>query len=125
MQYLVATDSVHTTAVACDYLEEHAAPDATVTVVTVTEPGQEDRDSMDAINVARARLAAVAAVETDRRDGDPAVEILAAAEETGADIVVIGRQAGRRGTRALGETARQVIAGAAVPVVVVPRPTVD
>ncbi|MFQ3320227.1 MAG: nucleotide-binding universal stress UspA family protein [Natronomonas sp.] len=122
MQYLVATDSVHTTAAACDYLEGRLDPNDAVAVVTV--PGDETRDADDALNVANARLLGKAMVETDRladTDADTASAILTAANERNADIIVLGPHAGVAGAGpALGSTARTVAEAADVPVVIVP-----
>lgn len=121
MHVLIATDSVHTTAAACDYLEPRLDPEDTVTVVSV--PGVESRDADDALNVANARLLGYANVETDRleSDGDPASAILSAMADRTPDIVVVGPHAGSpdAGPR-LGSTARRIIEAADVPVVVVP-----
>lgn len=130
MHYLVATDSVHTTAAACDYLLGTGGvdPEDRVTALAVAPAG--DRDADDALNVVRSRLAGAAAVETVRRTGDPAAEVLAAADEREADLLVVGARAGdpdagpadgeRRDAADLGSTARAVAAGAEVPVAVVP-----
>ena len=121
MRYLVATDSVHTTAAACDYLEGRLDDGDVVSVVTV--PDVDGRDAGDALNVANARLAGAAAVETERlpAEGDPASAILAAANERNADVLVVGVHGGApEAGPALGGTARRVIEGADVPVVVVP-----
>lgn len=120
MQYLVATDSVHTTAAACDYLEDHLESDDRVDVVTV--PAAETRDADDALNVANARLLGHAEVRTERLDGDdPESAILAAANERDADTIVIGPHAGTPDAGpSMGGTARRIIEGADVPVVVVP-----
>ena len=121
MRYLVATDSVHTTAAACDYLEERLEAGDAVSVVTVPDVG--DRDAADALNVANARLAGRAEVETERlaADGDPASAILAAANDRDADVLLVGPHAGTPNAGpALGSTARRVVEGADVPVVVVP-----
>lgn len=126
MRYLVATDSVHTTAAAADYLEPRLGPDDEVTVLAVAE----GRDAGDALNVARARLAAVGGVETERRTGDPAAAILAAADEHGADVLVLGARSGRPGAAGergadVGTTARRVLGAADVPAVVVPLPDLE
>ena len=121
MRFLVATDSVHTTAAACDYLESRLDAEDTVTVVTV--PDSDNRDGEDALNVANARLLGHATVETERleADGEPASAVLAAAESHSAEIVIIGPHAGAPGAGPrLGGTASQVIETADVPVVVVP-----
>jgi nucleotide-binding universal stress UspA family protein len=121
MRYLLATDSVHTTAAACDYLEPRVDADDTVSVVTVSGSGT--RDGEDALNVANARLLGDTTVETERleADGSPASSILAAVASNSADIVIIGPHAGVPGAGpTLGSTARQVLEAADVPVVVVP-----
>ncbi|MFO7927870.1 MAG: universal stress protein [Halobacteriota archaeon] len=121
MHVLIATDSVHTTAAACDYLESRLDPEDTVTVVSV--PGTDARDADDALNVANARLLGYATVETDRlaSDGDPTSAILSAVADRTPEIVVVGQHAGspEAGPR-LGSTARGIIEGVDVPVVVVP-----
>jgi len=121
MQYLVATDSVHTTAAACDYLEPRLDPDDTVAVVTV--PGARARDSDDALNVANARLLGHASVETARleTDGDPASAILAAVADRSPDVVIVGPHAGTSDAGpSLGDTARRIVKSVDSPVVVVP-----
>ncbi|WP_336133814.1 universal stress protein [Natronomonas amylolytica] len=121
MQYLVATDSVHTTAAACDFLEDCLDGGDSVAVVTV--PDADTRDAADALNVANARLLGYADVTTERldSDGDPASAILAAATERNADTIAIGPHAGTDGAGpAMGSTARRIVEGADVPVVVVP-----
>lgn len=121
MQFLIATDSVHTTAAACDYLEARLQADDSVAVVTV--PGPDIRDANDALNVATARLQGDGEVETERldTDGDPTSAILAAATQRSADGIVIGPHAGLpEAGPALGSTARRIIEAADVPVVVVP-----
>ena len=121
MEYLIATDSVHTTAAACDYLEPRLGSDDTVVVVTV--PGEDDRDGDDALNVATARLLGRAEVETERleTETDPAEAILAAAADRSPDVLVVGPHAGVPDAGpTLGRTAKRVIEGADRPVVVVP-----
>ena len=124
MHYLVATDSVHTTAGACDYLEGRLNADDAVSDVSVPDAG--DRDTDDALNVADVRLIGDWDVETDRleTEGDPASAILAAANDRAADVVLVGPHAGTPGAGpALGSTTRRVIEGVDVPVVVVPLST--
>lgn len=121
MRYLVATDSVHTTAAACDYLETRLEDDDFVSVVSV--PGTDERDAEDALNVVTARLAGRADITTEQflTDGDPAPGILSAANNADVDVIVIGPHAGDPDAGPeLGGTARRIIEGADVPVVVVP-----
>lgn len=121
MHVLIATDSVHTTAAACDYLEPRLDPEDTVTVVSVS--GADARDADDALNVANARLLGYAHVETERieADGDPAPAILSAVAARTPDVVIVGQHAGdpEAGPN-LGNTAQRIIESIDVPVVVVP-----
>jgi nucleotide-binding universal stress UspA family protein len=126
MHYLVATDSVHTTAAACDYLEERLDGPATDTVTVLTVTAGDERAAGEAANVARARLAGRAAVETATREGDPAEAILAAVDEVGADVLVLGPRSGDPGvTTDLGGTATAVLARSPVPALVVPLERLD
>lgn len=97
MRYLVATDSVYTTAAACDYLEDRLDGEDAVLVATVPDGGSRDGD--DALNVANARLAGRAEVETRRleTEGDPSAAIVAAAHDRGSDAILVGGHAGVRG----------------------------
>lgn len=120
-RFLLATDSVHTTAAACDYLVDRTTGDDAVTALAVREPGIDGRDGEDALNVATVRLGAGPTVETEIREGPPAQVILSAADEVGADEIVLGPRRGVPGAgEALGGTAVAVLERAAVPVVVVP-----
>jgi nucleotide-binding universal stress UspA family protein len=116
-QFLLATDSVHTTAAACDYLAGRLADDDAVRVLAVVGGGLDERDAGDALNVAPARLPGAG---TETREGDPAGEILAAAE--GVDELLLGARSGDPQARAegLGSTAAAVLAEAPCPVVVLP-----
>lgn len=118
--FLVATASVHTTAAACDYLQERAGAADTVLVVSVTEPDLPARDAGDAGNVARTRLVEPT-VETITREGDPSAVIQALVAERAVDEVVIGSRRGDPdATPGLGGTAADLLVSLAVPVVVVP-----
>lgn len=126
MHALVATDSVHTTAAACDYLESRLGSDDTVTVIAPTEP--DTRDADDALNVANARLLGYAEIETERlvldADEDATSVILGAVEDQEPNILIIGKHThGPNGDSSLGSTARKLIEASAVPVVVVPTVT--
>lgn len=138
MRYLLATDSVHTTAAACDYLDPRLDPDDRVEALTVVSPdagGAEtaggprsspSRDAADAANVASARLAGRATVETLVRRGPPAETILSAVEERDPDVVLVGVRGGRPGAGpGLGSVARSVLEGVDRPVVVLPLPDLD
>ncbi|WP_455449417.1 universal stress protein [Natrinema thermotolerans] len=125
MQYLVGTDSVHTTAAICDYLEERANGDDAVTVVAVAPADDPTarRDCEEALNVAPVRLAAAGEVETAVRTGEPVEELRDAATASAADELVVGAHSGDPdATRDLGSTTRRLLADADRPVVVVPIP---
>ncbi len=127
MHYLVGTDSVHTTAAICDYLERRATPDDAVTVVAVVSPNDSTarRDGQEALNVASVRLTGVGTVETELREAEdePATALLEVVDERGVDSLVVGP---RRGTPSatgdVGSTAIELLARATVPVVVVSLP---
>ncbi|ELY86301.1 universal stress protein [Natrinema altunense] len=125
MEYLIGTDSVHTTAAICDYLDDRVTTADTVTAVAVL-PADEPtarRDADEALNVAAVRLAAAGGVETERRSGSPAPVLLETAAEGDVDELVIGAHGGDPdATRDVGSTARRVLADATRPVVVVPIP---
>jgi nucleotide-binding universal stress UspA family protein len=112
-RFLLATDSVHTTAAGCDYLSDRLEGDDAVIALTVLEDAGTERDAADALNVATVRLPT--ATETARREGTPAPAILDAAGARDADeIVLVETESG-----AMSSTVRAVIADADRPVVVV------
>lgn len=123
---LLATDSVHTTAAACDYLGSRLGDGDTVVVATVTTDTVSERDAGDAANVARTRLFEPT-VETVRRSAeadDPAAvaaSITAVAAETGADEILLGRVSGdpERAGEPPGSTANALLETASRPVVLV------
>ena len=120
---LVATASVHTTAAACDHLAGRLDGDDAVLVLGVTEPGIDARDPGDAANVARTRLVEPT-VEVLTREGDPATEIAAVADERGVDLVVLGATRGDPDSAGdpPGSTVRTLLAKARWPVTVLPSP---
>lgn len=125
-RFLVATDSVHTTATACDYLQGRLDADDEVVVVAVSERENEEsgRDAADAANVARVRLADTDVV-VDSREGKPGPEIETAVEAHDADELVVGARSGEPGVesgteRRVGSTVDYLVTNATVPVVVVP-----
>lgn len=119
--HLVATDSIHATAAACDYLEGRLAPEDTVTVAALGDPGT--RDAGDATNVATARLAGRATVETTRLTADdddrlPGAVLVAADSYDVGEIVLDDRSAGE--DERPSDAVVRIIDTATVPVVVVP-----
>lgn len=122
MQYLVGTDSVHTSATACDYLEQRLTADDGVVAVAVasrTSPRRSDRQ--EALNAFRVRLAGVDSVETELRGGDAAAEIRAAADERGAEEIVVGPHRGDPDVDAApGGTLVDLLGSATRPVTVLP-----
>ena len=122
---LLATDSVHTTAAACDYLGERLGTEDTVVVVTVRTDVVSERDAGDAANVARTRLFEPT-VETVQRGADDdtaavAAAIRAVAAENDADEIVLGRVSGdpERAGEPPGSTATALLETATRPVVLV------
>lgn len=119
-RYLVAVQTVHEAAIACDYLVERVGPADHVTVLTVLPPGNDPRDGGDAANVVAVRLGEVTTVESAVREGEPASTVLDEADDVD-ELVVVG---GAPDDGVLGGTTRAVVAGAGIPVVVLPAPSV-
>jgi nucleotide-binding universal stress UspA family protein len=123
--FFVATDSVHTTAATCDYLQDRLGDGDTVVVCSVAAEGAA-RDPGDACNVARVRLGATASVDTATRAGDPVAELTAAIAEADPDEIVIGQRGGTPAASSdLGGTAQALLARIDRPVVVLPVPDLD
>ena len=103
----------------------HVINPATATSPELMYVTEEVRCSMrqhgdELLTNARATVPADVPAETLLREGDPAAEIVAAARERDADLVVLGtRGRGRLATFLLGSTAEQVVRGAHCPVVTV------
>lgn len=122
---LVGTDSVHTTAAACDYLAPRLGEADTVVFCTVTGEGVSERDAGDAGNVARTRLVepAVEIRDPEGRSGDETVAgvLRRVVEESGADELLVGSTRGDPATAgdAPGSTVRELLAETTLPVVVV------
>jgi len=75
----------------------------------------------DAVGRAAGRLADEGVdAETLVREGDPAEEILAALDEDGADLVVMGTRRGEFEQSMLGSVSRQVVESTETPVLTVP-----
>lgn len=126
MQLLVGTDSVHATAVICDYLENRLTSADDVRVVATAEPdgGATERDGREALNVASVRLAAAGSVETEFREGEAVPELLEAAAAAEADEIVVGAS-GADSDATVGSTTRTLLERASRPVVVVPVPALE
>ena len=100
-EILIATASVHTTAAACDYLENRVGELDTVYVLTVLTETVTRRDAGDAANVARTRLFETAiepiqkeAAETAKADADIAGTIHDVGEEYEIDEIIVGTTRG-------------------------------
>jgi len=119
-RFLIATDSVHATAAACDYLGDRLDPDDAVRAVAAVGGETTERDAAEALNVVPVRLP-TADAETATPEGDPAAAVGAAAADFEADEVVLAARSDPDAP-GLGETARAILAAASVPAVVV-RPT--
>lgn len=129
-RYLLATDSVHTTAAAADYLTPRLDGDDEVVVLTVTAAGETDagdagepgpRDAGDAANVARSRLLP-ASVDVVQRAGDPAEVVRELLADRDADVLLVRPHRGDPEGRgeSPGSTVQTLLGDVDVPVVVVP-----
>ena len=125
-EFLLATDSVHTSAAACDYLEDRLRDDDVVAVLSVREAGAHPRDAGDALNVATVRLGALPSVEVtaETREGEAAAAVLDVLGSGGIDEIVVGARGGAPDApdapADLGRTTRVILVESTVPVVVLP-----
>ena len=123
---LVGTDSVHTTAAACDYLGPRLDSDDTVYLCSIPDSQVSERDAGDAANVARTRLVEPVVEILDFATGAEAdtvtTALLAVADEHDVDELVVGTRRGDTETagESPGSTVRQLLAETERPVVVVP-----
>ncbi|OVE85948.1 universal stress protein [Natronolimnobius baerhuensis] len=123
MEYLAGTDSVHTTAAICDYLEDRATSDDSVTVVAAVDDATTRQDAQEALTVAPVRLAGVGHVETAVHDGQPESVLPTVADEIDADELVVGAYSGNpTATTTVGSTTTALLERTTRPVVVVPIP---
>lgn len=94
-------------------------------ILAPSVPGRETELERKASGWLESRLTetGIEGVEAHVALGDPPLEILAAAERLGADLLILGtRAAGAAGRLLMGSVARQVVRGARCPVWLVPLP---
>lgn len=128
-RFLVATNSVHTSAILADYLEDRLDEGDELVVVNSqvggSETSSEDvRDGEDALNAVVSRFSADYDVETHQfvRGNNPAQDVLAHAEECDADEIVIGvRKRNPSAKVVFGSVAQKILLNANRPIAVVPR----
>lgn len=126
--YVVGTNSVHTSAALCDYLQTRVGDGDTVVAINSLRGGdstssEDVRDGEDALNAIASRLGERCAVETHQyvRNNAPQTDLLTAVEEFDADELVIGiRKRNPTAKVVFGSTAQQVLLNADVPMAVVP-----
>lgn len=126
--YVVGTQSVHTAATLCDYLQTRVGDGDTVVAVNSHRGGDDTsaediRDGEDALNAVASRLGATCTVETHQyvRENRPEDDLLQAAEEFDADEIVIGiRKRSPTAKVIFGSTAQEVLLNSPVPMAVVP-----
>jgi nucleotide-binding universal stress UspA family protein len=126
--FVVATDSVHTSAALCDYLVDRVDEIDTVHAINSAHDEDSDaiRDGQDALNAVASRLTAVTSVETEQftRGTVPAEDILSHSEAIDADEIVIGvRKPSPTSKAAIGSVTEQVLLHSDRPMAVVPRET--
>lgn len=127
--FVVATNSVHTSAALCDYLVDRVDTDDTVHAInsqldSESAAGEELRDGMDALNAIYSRLGAVTTVETHQftQGNAPVEDILSCTTDVDADEIVVGvRKPTPTSTVAIGSVTEQVLLQSSRPTVVIPR----
>ncbi|AUV82832.1 universal stress protein UspA [Salinigranum rubrum] len=131
--YVVGTQSVHTAATLCDYLQTRVGEGDTVVAVNSLKGGDDTsaedvRDGEDALNAVSSRLGAQCTVETHQyvRNNKPEADLLEAAAEFDADELVIGiRKRNPTSKVVFGSTAQQILLNSPVPMAVVPLEQVE
>jgi nucleotide-binding universal stress UspA family protein len=126
--YVVATNSVHTSAALCDYLDGRVAADDTVHAVNSLQGGNatdsdDIRDGEDALNTVASRLGGVATVETHQfvRGNEPVEDVLDLVRAEDADELVFGiRKRNPTAKVVFGSVAQSMLLNANVPMAVVP-----
>lgn len=127
--FLVPTNSVDSSAAACDYLIDRLNEGDSVIAVNSLVGGDETsaeavRDGKEALNVVDVRLGAVADVETHQfvRGNEPKTDVLQACEEFDPDELVISiRDRSPTGKAVFGSVSQQLLLNSDRPVVSVPR----
>ncbi|SEO27738.1 Universal stress protein family protein [Halogranum amylolyticum] len=127
--FVLATNSVHTSALLCDYLDDRLQEGDVVHAVNSLRGGDatssaDVRDGEDALNAVGARLGATADVETHQfvRENSPAEDIVGYAEQIDADEIVLGvRKRNPTSKVVFGSVAQDILLNANRPMVVVPR----
>jgi len=126
--FVVATDSVHTSAALCDYLADRVSEADTVHAINSHHDEDADpeaiHDGKDALNAVASRLTALTTVETEQftRGNVPAEDVLSVSEAVGADEIVIGvRKPTDTSKVAIGSVTEQVLLHSDRPMAVVPR----
>ena len=126
---LVAYDGSAAAQRALAHAGDFAGPADRVTVVNVMpepsigagigRPGAQRNRQWQLLDEAR-RLMARRGIETDSaaRVGEPATEVLAAADEVGADVIVVGRRRGKT-AHVLGSISGRIVRDASCDVLVV------
>ncbi|MFB6124218.1 MAG: universal stress protein [Haloferacaceae archaeon] len=126
--YVVGTDSVHTSAALCDYLDDRVTEADTVYAVNSLRGGDDTssedvRDGEDALNAVDSRLGTKTTVETHQlvRGNDPADDLLSFADDNDADEFVIGvRKRNPTAKVVFGSNAQDLLLHSNLPVAVVP-----
>jgi len=127
--FVVATNSVHTSAALCDYLVGRAGDEDTVHAINShldeeSATGEELRDGEDALNAIYSRLGATTTVETHQlvRGNVPAEDVLSFADAVDADEIVLGvRKPTPTSKVAIGSVTEQVLLHSSRPMAVIPR----
>lgn len=123
---LVGTDSVHTTATACDYLGPQLNSEDTVFFCSIPDGPVSERDAGDAANVARTRLVKPTVEILDHEslpDHDTVASVLlAVADQSDVDKLMIGTTRGDPETAGEppGSTLQELLTETDRPVVVLP-----
>jgi nucleotide-binding universal stress UspA family protein len=127
--FVVATNSVHTSAALCDYLIDRVDAEDTVHAINShidekSATAEALRDGEDALNAIYSRLGSETTVETHQflRGNVPAEDVLSFTETVDADEIVLGvRKPTPTSKVAIGSVTEQVLLHSSRPMAVIPR----
>ncbi|WP_340100829.1 universal stress protein [Salinibaculum salinum] len=123
--YLIGTDGESASTAICDHLESRLTADDRVRAVYATSSA--DEEARQAVQLIEDRLGSIAPVDAGvvdfGREGGPVMTLLAEADSTDADQMVVGLRRHSRTERIIvGSVSHTLLEKVAIPILLVPLP---